>query len=200
MQFKSEGRSVDGISGNLRLLIVSIDNIRLEFEGTMSEGYGYFDNWNYGDPRTLANAPTVSELKQMLTAFCTLDSKKFNCNDSSILQNNDEIVPEDDWTISEVEDYWRRKEEEEFEKFIQAVDTCIKSPDDIKSVSVIFEDRAPYVDAEIVEQYDFDKTLGSFEITKKAVEDGEDITDLMANESYEIDCGDDSLYFRFNYK
>lgn len=38
MQFKSEGRSVDGISGNLRLLIVSIDNIRLEFEGTMSEG------------------------------------------------------------------------------------------------------------------------------------------------------------------
>ena len=46
----------------------------------------------------------------------------------------------------------------------------------------------------------FDKQTDSFSIDLKATENGEDITDEMANHYYSVDCGDDVLEFQLKFK
>lgn len=57
-----------------------------------------------------------------------------------------------------------------------------------------------YGESNVIEQYEYDKKSKLLSVEKKAVERGEDVTDMMQNEHYVIDCGDDTLAFQLHLK
>ena len=183
----------------ITLRIVDNKDTAFSLCGEIGEGGGFFDEWDNGDPRILASASTVEELKQMLSSFSTLSDKVFDCSDIELIpegydeeEGTDEDEELEDWELEE------KREEKEFNKLMLAVDACIKSTDDIKTVSLTCEGGNDL--GTIIEQYEFDKTSGAFNITQKATEDSEDVTEKMVNDYYEIDCGDGYLSFQFNLK
>ena len=178
------------------LRIVDKNDTELELGGTIAEeAQGYLNADGSVDPRDIGKAGTIDELKQMLSSFKTLTDKSFDCSDYSLLPENDdtddEDEDEDDWDC----DY---SGDDEYEKFIQTVDSLLKSPDDIKSVSVSCEGEEDAYDlkAKVFEKYDYDRASGEFKFYQEATENGEDITDEMLNNNYNVDCGDGVLEFQ----
>ena len=187
----------------ITLQIANTDGVTVSFKGDISaEGGGYFDQWDYGDPRVLAGASSVDELKQMLNAYGTLCEKRFDCSDKSILPDHGEFNEniEDDTSYEGVQKYWEKREQWEYDSFIQAVGICLKDPDDIKCVSLTCDGADFYGEHKIIEQYDYDKASRLLSVKQQAFIGGQDVTDMILDDNYVIDCGDDSLEFQFDLR
>ena len=183
----------------ITLQIANTDDVTVSFKGDINaEGGGYFDQWDCGDPRILAGTSSVDELKQMLSAYGTLCEKRFDCSDDSFLPKYGEI--EDINDLAALQEYWENREQLEYDSFINAVDAIIKSPDDIKSVSLICDGGDYNGDHKIIEQYDYDKSGRLLSIKKQLFIGGKEVADMVLDDNYVIDCGDDSLEFQFDLR
>ena len=183
----------------ITLKIENTEDVTISFKGDINpEGGGYFDQWDYGDPRILAGASSVDELKHMLSAYGTLCEKRFDCSDDSFLPEYGEI--EDIHDLDALQEYWENREQLEYDSLINAIDACIKTPDDIKSVSLTCDGADYYGEHKIVEQYDYDKSSRLLNVKQQAFIGGKDVTDMILDDNYVIDCGDDSLEFQFDLK
>lgn len=183
----------------ITLQIVNTDDVAISFKGDINaESGGYFDQWDCGDPRKIAGASSVNELKEMLSAYVTLCDKRFDCSDDSFLPEYDEIEDDDDFDA--LIEYWDNREQLEYDSFINSVDACIKTPDDIKSVSLICDGGDYNGDHRIIEQYDYDKSSSLLSIKKQLFIGGKEADDIVMDDNYVIDCGDDSLEFQFNLR
>lgn len=196
----------------ITLTITSTDDTSLEFKGYIDEtSGGYLSSGGEVDPRNIAKASNVGELKSMLSSFETLSDSEFCILD----KNGEEIYA---WSEYEIPGCPEDEEEAEdwifdvirsegtgeyvYQSLLSSIDERIKTMDDMKRISVECEgEHEGYeLKAEVKEKYLFDKQTDSFSIDLKATENGEDITDEMANHYYSVDCGDDVLEFQLKFK
>ena len=181
------------------LTIKSVDGTTLEFEGNIYEpDGGYLDTEGEVDPRILAKASNVDELKEFLSSFKTLCGNEFTVTDSDGSKIYcEDVEDEDDW----MEDYFEH-DEKQFDALIQAIDDHIQTVDKIKSISLICEGEeiGDWLSAKVTEKYEYDKTTETFNSEYNAVENGEDITDKMLNDYYSVDCGDGVLEFQLKLR
>lgn len=196
----------------ITLTITSTDDTSLEFKGYIDEtSGGYLSSGGEVDPRNIAKASNVGELKSMLSSFETLSDSEFCILD----KNGEEIYA---WSEYEIPGCPEDEEEAEdwifdvirsegtgeyvYQSLMSSIDETIKTIDDVKSIAVECEGEHDGYEtkAEVKEKYVFDKQTDSFSIDLKATENDEDITDEMANHSYCVDCGDDVLEFQLKLK
>ena len=90
-----------------------------------------------------------------------------------------------------------------YQDYLSSIDEKIQSMNNVKNISVKFEGESfnsPKLPTKVIEKYTFDKVTGDFTQEYNAVEEGKDVTDMMLNHYYRIDCGDDGLEFQLKLK
>ena len=193
----------------ITLTIETVDNITVEFNGEISEeGSGYLSSGGEVDPRKLASAASLDELKQLLSSYgtlCEIDYRVKNENGKSIAWwaiGNIPGCPEDE---DEYDEWIMDIEEDEgiaayaYQDYLSKLDDAIQSMDNVKNISVKCEGESYYgseLSAKVSESYSYDKSTDTFKSDYLAIDDGEDVTDQMLNHYYSIDCGDGSLEFQ----
>lgn len=159
------------------------------------------------DPRKLAAASSLDELKRLLSSFRTLSDINYTVKDETgkmtawWAPGNIPGCPEDE---DEYDDWIIEMDSEElnsyaYQDYLSALDKSIHTMEDIKNISVKCEGESYYgseVSDKVSETYSYDRSTGKFTSEYLAIDDGEDVTDQMLNNYYSIDCGDDVLEFQ----
>lgn len=197
----------------ITLTIKTDEDTSLEFTGCIDESSGgYLSFGGEIDPRKLANASSLDELKKFLSTFGTLSDIDYRIkNEVGELVDwwtpgNIPGCPEND---DEYDDWLMEIEETEgidgyaYQGYLSSIDEKIQSMNNVKNISIKCEGESfnsSKLPTKVIEKYTFDKVTGDFTQEYNAVEEGKDVTDMMLNHYYRIDCGDDVLEFQLKLK
>ena len=192
----------------ITLTITDKDSTAFEFEGNIDEtSGGYLSYGGEVDPRKLAEASSLDELKQLLSSFGTLSDINYTIKDKTGKKiawwapGNILDCPEDD---DEYEDWIIEIDSKElntyaYQDYLSSLDKSIQSMNDVRNISVKCEGENYYgseLSAKVSETYTYDRMTGEFTPEYLAIDEGENVTDQMLNDNYRIDCGDDCLEFQ----